>query len=113
MTDLRTDLIAVKELLATSETWTRGCFALDASGNETTSNDLRACKWCLLGAVEKICTVKYYRTAQFLDTLIAKWYPLRAPYNSPVVNVSDFNDAFGFVAVHELLDVAISQATQI
>ena len=45
----------VKELLSDKNRWTKGDYAKDETGRSVKVNDDNACKWCLYGAVLKIC----------------------------------------------------------
>ena len=71
----------VKELLSSPEKWTKGCAAKDSRGMLCPSDDPRACRWCLIGALMKC----YGEDGMF--RMLGMFYP-----RIPAVGTSHFND---------------------
>lgn len=105
MTTLIERLIAVKQLIATPETWCTQTSARDAQGVGVPAYDPAACQWCLLGAISKICpnNKDHSSVVNYLYTHMDHLY-------SECLQIADLNDQEGFDAVHKLLDVAIARA---
>lgn len=57
MTQLLTDLLAVRELLSAPERWTQGCAARDRLSCPVAWDSGEATCWCLLGAVARAVPV--------------------------------------------------------
>jgi hypothetical protein len=85
-------------LIENPEAWTQGATARDIDGTAVYHNDLRACRWCTLGALDKVAANDY-------DSWIAATRKIRdavrneAPYGA----ISKFNDNHTHAEVLALL----------
>ena len=61
-------LIAARDLIKDFKNWTTHAFARDKSGEPCEINSKRACSWCAVGALYKVCG-KDYNTSIKLDAL--------------------------------------------
>ncbi len=75
----------VSDLLASEADWIKGPMAVDANGVLCGPTNLKACRWCLLGA---IC--KCYPTLDGRREAAAKLQPLVVPYGFN--SLSEFSD---------------------
>lgn len=86
-------LIAMRELLASPERWTKGALARDKFGNVTYYRANAAVCWCLLGALRKV----------------AFGYDTEDTRRALVICLDDYNDArtTTHTDILRLLDIAI------
>jgi len=92
-------LIKAKALIQNPENWTQGCSAVDNFGEEVSPSSPEACKFCALGALDKM---NDWDAGAFKE--LAK--VARSKYNTCV---SQVNDKLGHSAVMEIFDIAIAQ----
>jgi hypothetical protein len=84
----------VSQLLSSPARWTRGAAARTSSGDGTSPHDPKACRWCLIGAVQKC----YPRDAG----RIAAWNAIFAAIGK-VIRLSQFNDANKFADIRRIV----------
>ena len=71
MSQLKQDLMAVRELLAVPERWCKGEMACDADGNGVSANNPMAVSFCISGAAEHILPRDFGRWSRIRDSLYA------------------------------------------
>lgn len=100
MKTVKENLIAVKDLLVSPQTWTREVLARDAEGKSVRPSDPHAVCFCILGACERVLGVHLDGYEEITGAL----------YDQMFVDdyISNINDDKGFDAVHKLLDAAIA-----
>lgn len=81
----------IKELLSDETKWCKNDAAKDKNGNAVipTSND--ACKWCLVGAIDKCYT----------DSTEDIWFKI---YMYLHTSIGDFNDSHNFEDIKNLVE---------
>lgn len=115
MSQLVTDLKALKDLLADKGNWTQGEFARNAKGGRAAPNSKTAVCWCILGGLQKV--TKQMRTAGPGNTLtrygagraalIGAIHGVCPEHFGAVTNV---NDTGGYRQVKKLINAAIKAA---
>jgi hypothetical protein len=103
-----------RELLSVPQRWTRGTLARDSRGLPVSPEDSSACRFCLLGALYRVASVKA-RTDDL--AAVPAWHALLDllpldERNRPVYYPSAINDEQGRGAVLSLLDWAIIKEQQ-
>ena len=103
MSQLLTDLLAVRELLSVPERWNKGFGARNSKGEAVSSLSPTACAWCLKGACAQVTGIEYSVVGDRFDRLIVSIRMVCGYF------VSDFNDAPGrtHAEVLALIDKAI------
>ncbi|UTS52109.1 hypothetical protein [Synechococcus phage BUCT-ZZ01] len=101
-------LIAAKQLIEDEKNWCQGVRAQDAEGWMTEPYESSACRFCAIGAIQKVkdCrdNIHIYECSevQLLDSLVVK--------NDPSFHaIYQINDTRGHKAVIEFFDKAIQQ----
>lgn len=108
-------LISVKNKIATPDKFIQGWYCADERGIHTDLGNVKACKFCIKGAVYTTTPVTgYARALHALEIVAAELYPQPEPAtieafldfgkSSAIVYV---NDELGFDAVHRVLDETI------
>jgi hypothetical protein len=111
MSQLLDDLRAVDVLLSDETKWTSGTVARNAQGSPCTATDLEAVRWCILGAIERVCQCNHKRIEEAVAVLseIAGGAFTFAPFGA--FTLASFNDAdeTDFTSVKALLAKVIGQ----
>ncbi len=87
----------VRVLLSDRNKWTQSKIAADVNGYLTPSDSPAACKWCLRGAINKVCNQK--------AELIAATVALLSPHTRH--SLTAVNDYEGYDTVLAVLDKAL------
>jgi hypothetical protein len=101
-------LVTIDEKILTSpQRWTRGMSARTAYGTQTETDDPRAARFCLLGAVDKASDMLVERDAYRLrlHTLEAIGKTIGIPFSS----ITDFNDRSKFADVKSAIQRTIAR----
>lgn len=101
MSELRPHLIKARDLIADPSRWSRFSMARDANGSQVLVHSKEACRWCILGAIEKV--VPRHLVADVIDALLVKaaWLGHRS--------IDDLNDFGGHLKVLRLFDLTLNQ----
>ncbi len=84
------------------ETWCTGAMALDKCGNLVESIDPAACKWCLAGALRKVCLGITAR--QQIVLFVYSLVPSCTMQSDTIVHFNDHNDWPAIAAIVEEVD---------
>ena len=94
-------LIEARSLIEKPESWTKGAFARDASGDKVTIASADATCFCLVGAIARVAILSPFRMTNFLG-----------PSNALVVNLINFNDSHTHGEVLARLDQLIENISE-
>lgn len=106
-------LVETKALIADPAHWTKDVHARDREGNEVYFNETNAVRWCVDGALAKVCgmsedwrtTRLYYKANQRLAASVNELWATQ--FTS--IGITDINDMHGHPAVMKMLDHAIAE----
>ena len=107
MSQLVTDLKALKDLLADKGNWTQGEFARNAEGGRVGSTSKTAVCWCVLGGLQKVTNRTQIRYSNGRAALINAILSVCPEHFGAVTNV---NDTGGYRQVKKLINAAIKAA---
>lgn len=104
-------LIEARKLIENPKQWCQLQFAYTANGCATHAMDIRACKWCMEGAIQKV-TMQRRTSAKVRDECWRKLAVAVEPYGPfrTTNPVSEFNDKHDHRAVLAAYDRAIAAA---
>ena len=86
-------LASMRELLASEDAWCQGDIAQNASGEPCLPGDPDACRWCLMGAIDRAgLTIENPPINLVLTFLGLEWLPRHNHHNHGVIG---WNDAPG------------------
>jgi hypothetical protein len=91
-------LKAAKALITDEKNWAQGCIARSASGEEVGALNPTACRFCAVGAIQKVATDESRIPVIDILRSLAKG------------SVSFFNDSHSHAEVLSLFDLAIAHA---
>jgi hypothetical protein len=84
----------LQEVFTDESKWTRGAYAVDKGEGHVDATSDSACKWCLHGAVQKICNsvAGDISMETFIDKAICELFPDRLPKRHALAITPYFND---------------------
>jgi hypothetical protein len=93
-------LIEARKVIEDPKNWTQFVGARDINGRAKSANSELACKWCALGAIEKVCLdyTSWKKTVNHLRKIVGPF------------SVAKFNDSHKHEEVLELFDKAIKRS---
>ncbi len=94
--------MTVCELLSDKSKWTQGYLALNSFNRKVEAESKAACKWCLAGAVEKVCGYDIYRKLTVIKKLKKS---IKNIFNYEC-SISVFNDNVTFTDVRKVIEDA-------
>lgn len=108
-------LISVKNKISTSDKFIQGWYCADDRGIHTDLGNVKACKFCIKGAVYTTVPASAYSPAlHALEFVAEELYPQPEPVTpsgaldfGKVSAIVYVNDQLGFDAVHRVLDETI------
>lgn len=100
-------LRSIRDLLSDPARWVRDAFSLTADGMKVSSHSPLACRWCLVGAIRKVCG----QEDGALESRLAVYDALRgvAVAGRDAEALARFNDSSTHADVLALLDAAIAK----
>lgn len=104
---IKEKLIEAKAIIGDRSNWTRGVLAKDNDGKPVPPCDPRACQWCALGAISKVCDT--YEEEVLLGGVLTDSILTYAAFMGHKM-IDEVNDSGGFTLVHKLFDRAIKDA---
>lgn len=105
-------LTRVRALLATPERWAQSWYAYTADGQRTSSLNPLACRWCLRGAIARVCEAEGAQISQIAAVTELAATLRVSPDGLPSAEVMRFNDVHSHAEVLTLLDQTIERLSR-